>query len=554
MIERKCYVVGGGLAALASAAYLVKDGGIPGKDVTVLEENGRMGGSLDADRISVGDGYVMRGYRMLEEKVYSCLFDLLSFIPSLDNPGKTVLQEFREFNERVKVSATSRLIADGRLVDPFPFDLRWKDRFRVLWFLIRSEATFEGMRIDEYFSPAFFTSNFWTQLCTTFSFQPWHSLAELRRYILRFYHDSPFLATMECVQLPACNEYESIILPLTKWLAEQAVQFVVGVWVVDFDFAPADGRKTVTGIHCTRGGITHRIEVGKRDVVFATLGSITSNSTVGSMDEAPRPSVAGRGPSWALWERLARKEPAFGTPALFTGSVEKSKWTSFTITLRGPAFTGLLESLTGRTTGTEGVITIQNSNWLISFAMTPFPFFRDQPEHVSVCWGYGLFPEKAGNYIGKKLSECSGREILVELCSHLGFGGEIDRILATSTCIPCLLPYVTSQFLPRSRGNRPNVVPRDIANLALLGQYCELADDIVFTLEYSVRSAQTGVYSRLHLDREVAPIYKGYRDPRHICQALKTLLKPRRKPSGGELHEGERATGGAEEMGVPREG
>jgi oleate hydratase len=63
MIERKCYVVGGGLAALASAAYLVKDGGIPGKDVTVLEENGRMGGSLDADRISVGDGYVMRGYR-----------------------------------------------------------------------------------------------------------------------------------------------------------------------------------------------------------------------------------------------------------------------------------------------------------------------------------------------------------------------------------------------------------------------------------------------------------------------------------------------------------
>ncbi|HNW44631.1 MAG TPA: oleate hydratase, partial [Elusimicrobiales bacterium] len=74
MKNEKFYIIGGGLASLASAAYLVRHGGIPGEQLTVLEENGMTGGSLDAGRIAAGDGYVMRGYRMLEGEVYSCLF------------------------------------------------------------------------------------------------------------------------------------------------------------------------------------------------------------------------------------------------------------------------------------------------------------------------------------------------------------------------------------------------------------------------------------------------------------------------------------------------
>jgi len=524
MTKKKCYIIGGGLASLATAAYLIRDGGVHGGDITVLEENGMTGGSLDAVRIAAGDGYVMRGYRMLEGKVYSCLYDLLSFIPSLNAPGRTVLQEFEEFNARLKINASARLLAGGKALPPFPFDLTWGDRLKVLWFLLLPETALGSRKIEDYFAASFFASNFWVQLCTTFSFQPWHSLAEFRRYILRFYHDAPLLGSMQCVQLAPSNEYEAIVLPLTEWLKARGVNFVLNIKVVDLDFSGARGARAVERIHYIGAAGRCGIEVGGDDQVFATLGSITSNSTMGSMDEAPGPCAKERDSSWVLWEHISRKVPGLGVPSVFSGDTGKSKWVSFTITFRDPAFPGLLAALTGRRTGTAGVVTVKDSNWLLSFAMAPSAYFKGQPDHVNVCWGYGLFPERPGNYVKKKLSECTGREVLTELSSHLGFHGELGRIVETSTCIPCAMPYVTSQFLPRAKGNRPEVAPRHITNLALLGQYCELPDDIVFTLEYSVRSAQTAVYSRLKSGRKVTPVYKGYRNPRHIWGTLRTML------------------------------
>ena len=526
MKSTKAYLVGGGLASLASAAYLIKDGGMPGENITVYEESGLVGGSLDAGDVGGGDGYVMRGYRMLESKVYSCLYNLLSFIPSLHDPDRTVLDEFKAFNERVKISAKSRLIAEGKVVEPFPFHLQLKDRFRLLWLLTRPEDALGDMTIEDYFSLSFFNSNFWLQFCTTFSFQSWHSLIELKRYILRFYHVSPQLSSLECVQLAPCNEYESIVLPLSKWLRDQGVRFEHNIQVVDLEFNRVAGIKTVRQIHCLQDREPCFIEVDATDLVFATLGSMTANSSIGSMDTAPEADVAEKDSSWLLWENIARKEPGMGTPSVFNSDMEKSKGTSFSITFKDPFFIEQLQLLTGKETGTEGVVTIKDSNWLISFAMTPYPYFKGQPEDVSVCWGYGLFPEKRGNYAKKKMSECNGREILFELCSHLGLQLHVDRIVEKSTCIPCLMPYITSQFLPRTAKDRPRVVTKEISNLAILGQFCEIPDDIVFTLEYSVRAAQTGVYKLLHSDKNVSSIYKGYRNPWHIYSTVKTVMRP----------------------------
>jgi oleate hydratase len=527
MKDTKVYIVGGGLASLASAAYLIRDGAIPGENITVYEESAGVGGSLDAEKVNAGEGYVMRGYRMLESKVYSCLYDLLSFIPSLHAPYKSVLDEFRDFNERVRITATSRLIEQGKVVESFPYHLQLKDRFRVLWLLTRSENDLQDMTIADYFSPAFFTSNCWVQLCTTFSFQPWHSLVELKRYILRFYHVSPQLSSMECVRLTPYNEYESIVLPLATWLREQGVRFDLNTQVVDFEFDIVNGTKSVRKLHCKREEENCVIGIDAQDLVFATLGSMTANSSIGSMDKAPRENAAAKDPSWLLWENIARKEHALGRPSVFNGDRKKSKWTCFSITFRDPLFVDQLKIITGQQVGTEGVITIKDSNWLISFAMTPYPYFKDQPEYVNVGWGYGLSTEKKGNYVKKKMSECTGREILVELCSHLGMQSHVDYILETSVCIPCLLPYITSQFLPRNTEDRPRVVTKEIANLAILGQFCEIPDDIVFTLEYSVRAAQIGVYSLLHLDKKVTPIYKGYKNPQHVFNIVKTAMTPK---------------------------
>ncbi len=527
MEKKRAYIIGGGLASLASAAYLIRDGKIPGENIIVYEESKNVGGSLDAEDINAGEGYVMRGYRMLESRVYSCMYDLLSFIPSLEDPEKTVLDEFKEFNDRVRIDAKARLIEKGKVVEPFPFHLNVKDRFRLLWFLTRPEDILEDMTIADYFSPSFFTSNFWVQMCTTFSFQPWHSLVEFKRYILRFCHVSPQLSSMACVRLTPYNEYESIVVPLVSWLQDQGVRFEFNTRVVDFEFGGIEGGKAVQILHCIKEGKDCVIPVDASDLVFATLGSMTANSSIGTMDTVPEENIAEKDSSWLLWENIARKEPVFGKPSVFNTDLEKSKWTSFSMTFRDPVFVEQLKKYTGTEMGTEGAVTIKDSNWLISFAMTPYPFFKNQPENVNVGWGYGLSTDTEGNFVKKKISECSGREILMEVCSHLGMQDHMDRILETSTCIPCLLPYITSQFLPRTSEDRPPVVSDEISNLAVLGQFCEIPDDIVFTLEYSVRAAQIGVYTLLHLDKKVTPIYKGYKNPQYVFSTVTTAMRPK---------------------------
>jgi oleate hydratase len=161
----------------------------------------------------------------------------------------------------------------------------------------------------------------------------------------------------------------------------------------------------------------------------------------------------------------------------------------------------------------------------MSVVLAHQPHFLGQPADITVCWGYGLLPGNQGDFVPKPMSECTGAEILEELCRHLGFMRELPLILETSTCIPCLMPYITSQFLPRRKGDRPRVVPRGSTNLAFLGQFCEIADVVVFTVEYSVRSAQIAVYSLLHLDKRVSPIYRGYLDPRVLLDSLRTMIR-----------------------------
>jgi len=122
---------------------------------------------------------------------------------------------------------------------------------------------------------------------------------------------------------------------------------------------------------------------------------------------------------------------------------------------------------------------------------------------VQVFWGYALFPDRVGNYVPKPMAECNGAEILQELCGHLRFDPET---VASANCIPCRMPYLTSMFMPRLSGDRPLPVPRESKNLAFISQFVEIPDDVVFTVEYSVRAAQMAVYELLGVDRKVPPV------------------------------------------------
>ena len=86
-----------------------------------------------------------------------------------------------------------------------------------------------------------------------------------------------------------------------------------------------------------------------------------------------------------------------------------------------------------------------------------------------------------------------------------------------------MMPFITSQFLRREKGDRPDVVPEGWYNLGFVGQFVELPDDVVFTVEYSIRSAQAAVSRLLGLKTEPPPVYKGQIMPGVLFKAFKAL-------------------------------
>jgi oleate hydratase len=184
-----------------------------------------------------------------------------------------------------------------------------------------------------------------------------------------------------------------------------------------------------------------------------------------------------------------------------------------------------MEAFSGSPAGRGGLVTLKSSSWLLTFHLYPSPAFAGQPEGSGVWWGYGLYPDRIGDHVPKPMSACSGREILVELFSHLGLQDQVAALLETSNCVPCLLPYTTSQFMPRTRGDRPAVIPSGTARLAVVGQYCEIPANVVYTVEYSVHAARLAVTSLLGLEDPVPPAYEGLDHPNALVEALRRVLR-----------------------------
>jgi oleate hydratase len=516
----KVYLVGGGIASLAAATFMIRDGDVPGHNITILEELDKLGGSLDGSGSSQ-NGYVLRGGRMLESK-YLCTFELFSSIPTLD-ASRTVTQEILEWNETMKTSSKSRLVQDGRRQTAPEFGLSEKHILTIERLALEPEAMLGKTSIADQFDPTFFETNFWFMWCTTFAFQPWHSAVEFKRYLVRFAHMVAGFDRLQGVMRTVYNQYDSMVRPLQKWLDERGVHFEFNTRVADLALREQDGDLTVTQIACERDGKASEIVVGAGDYVLVTLGSMTEASSLGAMDTAPVLKGKEDGGAWTLWEKVAAGRPEFGRPSAFADHIDESKWVSFTTTLHDPTFLRIVRDFTGNVPGEGGLITFPDSNWLASIVIPHQPHFIGQPDDVSVFWGYGLSVDKPGNFIKKPMSACTGREILSEVLGHLHIEADASKILKNSICIPCMMPFITSQFLRREKGDRPQVVPKGSKNLAFMGQFCELPEDVVFTVEYSIRSAQTAVYALLGLKREPPAVYQGKFDPRVLYKAFMAL-------------------------------
>jgi len=501
--KTKAYLVGGGIGSLAAAAFMIRDGNLPGENIFILEAAPVMGGSLDG----AGDpaaGYSLRGGRMLTTDNYECTWDLFKSIPSLNHPGKSVLEETVEFNQKHKSHSMARLVDKRRAKIPVTsMGFTMQDRMELLKLSKADEDTLAASCITDWFSPGFFDTEFWYMWSTTFAFQPWHSAVEFKRYLLRFMLEFSRIETLAGVKRTIFNQYHSLVLPLQTWLKDQGVHLVMDCTVTDLDHTIEDGRFTVTGIHCLRKGNNEVIAVNDGDLVFMQNGSMTDASTLGSMTCAPAKLTKKDSGGWTLWEKLAEGRSQFGKPAVFNSCIAQSYWESFTVTLKNPAFFDKMYQFSGNEPGTGGLVTFKDSNWLMSIVLAYQPHFPDQPADVQVFWGYALFPDRVGDFVPKPMAECSGAEILQELCGHLRFDAET---VETANCIPCRMPYLTSMFMPRMRGDRPPPVPRGSKNFAFISQFVEIPDDVVFTVEYSVRAAQMAVYELLCIDRRIPPV------------------------------------------------
>src|SRR3989344_4758712 len=311
-IENKtAFFVGSGLASLAGAAFLIRDGHMSGDRITILERLALPGGALDGIK-DPEKGFVIRGGREMEEH-FECLWDLYRSIPSLEVEGASVLDEFYWLDKDDPNFSLQRATQNqGRPIEDVAL-LTLNDRAQkdLITLFLATREEMENRRINEVMGEDFLKSNFWLYWRTMFAFEEWHSALEMKLYVHRFIHHIGGLADFSALKFTRHNQYESLVEPLYKWLTDHGVTFRYGVEVTDVDFDITPGRKQATRIHWLQDGAVGGVDLGPDARVVlapATRFPIPSASRPGTADRGhPHPPAGlNEGPAPAGAPRVMR--------------------------------------------------------------------------------------------------------------------------------------------------------------------------------------------------------------------------------------------------------
>lgn len=603
--DSQVYFIGGGLASLAGAAYLIRDCNFKGENIHIIEGLKVLGGSNDGAG-SPENGFICRGGRMLNEETYENFWELFSSIPSLEYPNKSVTEEILNFDHHHPTHAKARLVDKyGDIVDVSTMGFNNDDRIELFKLMMTPEETLDNMTIEEWFNDHFFTTNFWYMWQTTFAFQKWSSLFEFKRYMNRMIFEFSRIETLEGVTRTPYNQYESVILPLKKYLESFNVEFIVNTKVTDLDFK-AGRNITVTAIHMEEVSSINNNDTNYNDDIISDSdslikenensneqsmnkelnnsdnslkdekhdseivsevmkslhindneekeplsdanrennkkekiiylkdndkcilinGCMTDNATLGDYYTAPRFDES-KPMSAELWEKISKKKPGLGSPKPFFDYPKLTNWESFTVTCKGNNLLKYIEKFSMNIPGSGALMTFKDSNWLMSIVVAAQPHFKNQPMDTTIFWGYGLYTNNIGDYIKKPMKDCSGEEILLELLYHLNLIDKKDEILKDIiNVIPCMMPYIDSQFQPRKMSDRPEVVPKGSTNFAMISQFVEIPEDMVFTEEYSVRAARIAIYTLFNVKhKKICPVTQYNRDPKVLLDALRKSFR-----------------------------
>ena len=528
--KKSAYIIGTGLAGLSAAFYLVRDGQMKGEHIHLLEKLDLAGGSCDG-RKDITKGFFMRGGREMDNH-FECMWDMYRDVPSIETPNISVLDEYYWLNKkdpnyslcRATINRGENAHTDNK------FNLDKESAKDLMTLYMTPEKDLEDKKISEIFHDSFWQTNFWLYWQTMFAFQRWSSALEMKRYIQRYVHHIDGLPDFSALRFTKYNQFESMILPLVKYLESHGVKIEYGIDVKNVIIDEENGKKIAKQIIYLQNGEEHSIDLVADDLVFITNGCCTDTSCYGDQTHKPDLSniVNGCGESWDLWKNIAAQGNEYGNPLKFCGDVNATNWMSATIATSNDEIIDHIKNIckrdprSGKVT-TGGIVTVKDSvnNWYLSWTINRQPQFKAQDKNMILVWVYSLNTNKEGNYVKKAMKECTGEEVCKEWLYHIGIDEDKIDELAKNACntTTCYMPYINAFFQPRKKEDRPLVVPHNAVNFAFIGQFAETPRDTIFTTEYSIRTGMEAVYTLLNVDRAVPEVWGSTYDVRELLKA-----------------------------------
>ena len=529
--KKSAYIIGTGLAGLSAAFYLLRDGQMKGEHIHLLEKLDLAGGSCDG-RKDITKGFYMRGGREMDNH-FECMWDMFRSVPSIETPDVSVLDEYYWLNKHDPnyslCRATVNRGKDAHTDKLFKLDK--KSAMALSKLFITPEKDLENKKISDVLPESFWSTNFWLYWQTMFAFQKWSSALEMKRYLCRYVHHIDGLPDFSALRFTKYNQYESMILPLTKYLESHGVKIEYGMNIKNVIFENTKDKKVATQIIYEKEGEEKTIDLIEDDLVFITNGCCTDTSCYGDQTHTPNLSKIknGYGESWNLWKNIASQalNGEFGNPDKFCNHVDETNWMSATIEVSDEEIIKHIINICKRdprdgkvTTG--GIVTVKDSmdNWYLSWTINRQPQFKSQNKDSILVWVYALNTTKDGNFVKKPIQDCTGKEVCEEWLYHIGVEDKkIEMYADKCNTTTCYMPYINAFFEPREEKDRPLVVPNGAVNFAFIGQFAETPRDTIFTTEYSIRTGMEAVYTLLKVDRAVPEVWGSKYDVRELLKA-----------------------------------
>ena len=256
-----------------------------------------------------------------------------------------------------------------------------------------------------------------------FAFEKWHSAIEMRRYILRFIHHIDGLPDLSALKFTKYNQYESLVLPLVNYLKKHNVQFEYDTVVKNVIVEHVGSDMVAKELILEVNGVQETRNLTENDLVFVTNGSITAATTYGDNNTS--------------------------------APISKESWfVSATTTVKDKRIAEYIQKISKRDpyagkVVTGGIVTVRDSNWMMSYTLNRQPHFKAQSKDELVVWIYGLYSGIKGNYVEKPIEECTGIEIAEEWLYHMAtvhsLFQTVQKILPSSVTSLKLLAIQCSQ-------------------------------------------------------------------------------------------------------------